>query len=143
MGVYMIYLGIFDRIKKSKSADWPNLPQAEWPKSVIDLNEEMIRDFIHKYPLCVVDFWAPWCRPCQAMSARMRRLSKLYQGKVAFGKVNLQDNQNISKTYKIRSIPHFIFFHQGTQVTSITGVRSVGDLKKNIENMIKKYVIED
>ena len=110
----------------------------EWPDHVITLEGNNFNKFIEKYPLSIVDFWAPWCAPCRAMAPRLRRLSKIYKGKVAFGKLDTQKNQDIAKQYKIMGIPHLIFFRNGKKVTSITGVKSVGNIKDTIDGLLKK-----
>ena len=85
-----------------------------------------------------MDFWAPWCAPCQIIAPRVRRLSKIYKGKVAFGKLDTQKNQDIAKQYKIMGIPHLAFFSYGKKISSITGVKSVGDIKNVIDDLLKK-----
>ena len=110
----------------------------EWPDHIQTLEGNNFNKFIEKYPLSIVDFWAPWCAPCRMMAPRLRRLSKIFKGKVAFGKLDTQKNQDIAKQYKIIGIPHFILFRNGKKVTSITGVRSVGYIKNVIENVLEK-----
>jgi len=110
----------------------------EWPDHVLTLERNNFNKFIDKYPLSVVDFWAPWCAPCKVMAPRLRRLAKIYKGKVVFGKLDTQNNQDIAEKYKIMAIPILIFFRNGKKVTSIIGVRSVGYLKKVIEGLIEK-----
>jgi thioredoxin 1 len=132
----MVDLGFFKR--KKDSAKKP-LQSKEWPDYVVSLDKESFNEFIERYPLSVIDFWAPWCNPCKTMSPRVRRLSKIYKGKVAFGKLNTQENQDITKQYKIMGIPHLAFFHYGKKVMSITGVRSVGGIKDTIDDLLKKH----
>ena len=110
----------------------------EWPDHVVTLEGNNFNEFIENFSLVAVDFWAPWCAPCRVMAPRLRRLSKIYKGKVAFGKLDTQKNQDIAKQYKIMGIPHLIFFRSGKKVTSITGVRSVGYIKKVIEDLLEK-----
>ena len=110
----------------------------EWPEYVIELNKINFEEFKEKYPLSVVDFWASWCAPCKAMAPRLRRLSKIYKGKVAFGKINIQENRDIAKKYKIISIPHLVIFRYGNMISNITGLKSVGDIKNVIEDILKK-----
>jgi thioredoxin len=111
-----------------------------WPDYVLNLNEKKFIKFIKKYPLSVVDFWATWCTPCNAMAPRMRRLAKIYKGKVAFGKLDIQKNQVIAKRYKIMGIPQLIFFRYGKKITSVTGEKQVGDIKKMIDNLLEKNI---
>lgn len=131
----MVDLDFFKR--KKESAKKP-LQSKEWPDHVVILEGKNFNDFIEKYPLSMVDFWAPWCAPCKTMLPRLRRLSVIYKGKVAFGKLNTQENEVISKKYKIMGIPHFKFFSYGKKVASMTGVKSVGDIKDTIDGLLKK-----
>jgi len=134
----MIYTGFFKR-----KDDKPNLDQKvhsvkEWPDHVVILEENNFNKFIEKFPLSLVDFWAPWCAPCRVIAPRIRRLSKIYKGKVAFGKLDTQKNQDIAKQYKIMGIPYLSFFSYGKKLSSIIGVRSVGDIKNVIDDLLKK-----
>ena len=131
----MVDLVFFKR--KKESAKEP-LQSKEWPDHVITLGGENFNDFIEKYPLSMVDFWAPWCAPCKAMLPRLRRLSVIYKGKVAFGRLNTQENEAISKKYKIIGIPHFKFFSYGKKVASMAGAKSDGDIKDTIDSLLKK-----
>ncbi len=110
----------------------------EWPDYVISLDGKTFDEFIYRYPLSMVDFWAPWCGPCRVMLPRLRKLSKIYKDKVAFGRLNTQENQDIAKRYKIMSIPNLIVFSYGKKVTALTGVKSVGDIKTVIDRLLKK-----
>ena len=128
---------IIFRKKKSDTNQKNNLT-IDWPDHVINLDENNFEEFIKKYPLSVIDFWAPWCAPCKAMAPRLRRLSNIYKGKLAFGKINTQDNSKIAKKFNISSIPHLGFFRYGKKISSSTGLKSVGDIKNIINELIKK-----
>lgn len=134
----MIYLGIFDFNKKRKIYDTQTLFNGQWPDYIITLDKKNFTEFITKYPISLVDFWASWCAPCREMAPRLRRLSKIYKGEVAFGKLDIQNNQDIAKQYKIMGIPHFIVFKNGKKISSITGVKSIGDIKDTIDALLKK-----
>ena len=123
--------------EKSRSKQKESSP-VEWPMYVVELDENDFEGFIEKYPLSIVDFWAPWCAPCKAMAPRLRRLSNIYKGKVAFGKINTQDNQKIAKKYKVFGIPHLILFRYGEKISIITGLKSVGGIKEVIDKILKK-----
>ena len=120
-------------LKKKKDK---KLEKIDWPKYTEKLNDENFNDFIEKYPICFVDFWAPWCQPCKKMTSRMRRLSKIFENSVAFGKVNIQKNKEIAKKYNIMSIPSLILFKDGKKKAFLTGAKSVGEIKK----ILKKYI---
>lgn len=134
----MIFFGLFKRKQKVRSSNRRDLSANEWPDHVITLEGKNFNDFIEKYPLSMVDFWAPWCVPCKTMIPRVRRLSQIYNGKVAFGKLDTQKNQDIAKQYKVMGIPHLVFFRYGEKINSITGVKSVGDIKNVIEDLLEK-----
>jgi thioredoxin 1 len=134
----MILLRIFDFNKKRKISEKQALSDIQWPDYVVTLEEKNIKEFITKYPLSIVDFWASWCAPCRVMAPRLRRLSKIYKGKVAVGKLDIQKNQDIARQYKISGIPHLVFFKNGKKISSVTGVKSVGDIKDVIDVLLKK-----
>lgn len=134
----MIYIGIFKRKDDKPSSDQKAHSVKEWPDHVVTLEGNNFNKFIEKYPLSIVDFWAPWCAPCRIIAPRIRRLSKIYKGKVAFGKLDTQKNQDIAKQYKIMGIPHLAFFSYGKKISSMTGVKSVGDIKNVIDDLLKK-----
>lgn len=125
-------------MKLFKKLPEKGLQNIEWPDHVISLDGKTFDEFIYRYPLSMVDFWAPWCGPCRVMLPRLRKLSKIYKGKVAFGRLNTQENQDIAKRYRIMSIPNLIVFSYGKKVTALTGVKSVGDIKTVIDRLLKK-----
>ena len=120
----------YDTNQKSKIVN-------NWPEHVITLEGKNFDKFIEKYPLSIVDFWASWCIPCKTMAPRLRRLANIYKGKVAFGKIDTQKNKDIAKKFQIIGIPQLIFFKYAKKVTTITGVKSIGYIKKVIENHLK------
>lgn len=133
----MIKLGVL-KYKRKVCNYKQKIPfSVEWPDYVVSLDKKKFERFIKKYALSIIDFWTPWCSSCKVMTPRLRRLSKIYQGKVAFGKVNIQENKDFVKKYKIMGVPNMIFFRYGKKINDITGVKSVGDIKKMIEDILK------
>lgn len=82
--------------------------------------------------LSVVDFWAEWCGPCRAIGPVIEELSKEYDGKVNIGKVNVDNNSNVSMEYGITSIPAILFFKDGQIVDKIIGAVPKSVLEKKI-----------
>ena len=83
----------------------------------------------------LVDFWAPWCGPCQMMGPIIEKLAKDYEDKIKIGKFNVdeKDSQEISNKYGIQGIPAFKIFKDGKVVTEFVGGRSEDDIKIELE----------
>lgn len=85
----------------------------------------------------LVDFWAPWCGPCQVMKPIIEELAKKYEGKgIKIGKVNVDENNEISNQYGIMSIPTFIVFKDGQPADKAVG----GMGREQLEALIKKAI---
>lgn len=87
----------------------------------------------------LVDFWAPWCMPCQMMAPVLDELAKELAGKIKIAKVNTEDgsNQELAIEYQIQSIPNMKVFKGGKVVGEIIGLRDKESLKNEIEALIK------
>lgn len=86
--------------------------------------------------LSVVDFWAEWCGPCRAIGPVIEELSKEYAGKVNIGKVNVDNNPQISVNYGITSIPAILFIKGGKVVDKLVGAQPKNNFVKKIEQHI-------
>jgi len=124
-------------IKKHPERDPP--PDNEWPRGTVELNDRSFPDFVDKYPLTVVEFWASWCAPCKAMRPILRDLADHHRGKVAFGKVNIERHRKLSEDNDVMSIPHVIFFSYGKVVGNYHGKMNRKKLEGYIEKMARKY----
>jgi thioredoxin 1 len=117
---------MLDRAKNSGQAK-------NQPMTVTDDN---FHSTVQTHELLVVDFWAPWCGPCRIVGPIIEALSAEYAGKVAFGKMNVDENQMVPSKFGIMSIPTVIIFNHSKEVE-----RSVGAYPKaHIEAMIKRYL---
>ena len=84
----------------------------------------------------VVDFWAPWCGPCRLVSPIIYELSGEYNGKVKIGKLNVDDNPQVSLQFGIRSIPTIMFIKNGQVVEKHVGTATKANLKSKIDSML-------
>ena len=91
-----------------------------------------------KSPIPVfVDFWAPWCGPCQMMGPMVEELADEYDSaKVKIGKLNVDDNQAVAGQYQVMSIPTFLVFKNGQAVDKLIG----GVQKEKLKQMIEKHL---
>ncbi|MDR3319536.1 MAG: thioredoxin [Desulfovibrio sp.] len=69
----------------------------------------------------LVDFWAPWCRPCRALGPVIDEIANDYEGKVLVFKMNVDENLATPAKFAIRAIPTLIFFKNGEILEQITG----------------------
>lgn len=83
--------------------------------------------------LTMVDFWAPWCGPCLAIGPSIEALANEYEGKVNVGKVNVDENADVSVEYGITSIPCVIFFKNGEMVDKQVGAAPKTAYEKKIQ----------
>jgi thioredoxin 1 len=78
----------------------------------------------------LVDFWAPWCGPCRAMSPTIDAVAAEYAGKVKVGKLNTDENQQTAMRFGIRSIPTILLFKGGKVVEQRVGALPKPELVK-------------
>ncbi len=89
-------------------------------------------DVLESDKLTVIDFWAEWCGPCRAIGPVIEELSKEYQGRVNIGKVNVDNNPDVSVKYGITSIPAVLFIKGGQVVDKQIGAVPKSVLDKKI-----------
>lgn len=82
----------------------------------------------------VVDNWAPWCGPCRIFSPVIDEISKEYDGKVKFVKLNTDDNQDIAAKYNIMSIPTVLLFEGGEVKAMSVGAIPKPEFKKWLDS---------
>jgi len=88
----------------------------------ITISDDDFAEFVKTHPNVVVDAWAPWCGPCKRIAPILDELAAEYDGKVAIGKLNTDDNQRTAMQYGIMSIPTLLVFKDGERVDQVVGL---------------------
>jgi thioredoxin 1 len=84
----------------------------------------------------LVDFWAAWCAPCRMIAPVVEAVAKDYDGKAKVGKLNVDENNEISAKLGIKGIPTLILFKNGSEQERVVGATT----KDNIARMLEKHV---
>ena len=95
-------------------------PEPKIEPGIIDLNDSNFDQIISTETPTLVDFWAEWCGPCKSMHPIFESLEKQYPN-VKFARVNVDQNQNISRKFAVQSIPTFIMFKSGQIIDKMMG----------------------
>jgi thioredoxin 1 len=85
-----------------------------------------------------VDFWATWCGPCRVMEPVVEKLAAKYSDRVLFGKVNVDEEMNISSRYQVFSIPTFMIFKNGQPLDAVIGAVGEASLERLVTSAIEK-----
>ena len=107
--------------------------------SLVQLNKENFENEVEKSDIpVIIDFWAPWCGPCQMMGPVFEELSKEYGRKLKFAKLNTDEEQELSAKYSITGIPCLIITKKGKEIDRIIGFEGKEELKQKIDHILKK-----
>jgi len=82
--------------------------------------------------LLLVDFWAPWCGPCRALSPVLEALERDGAGRLRVAKVNVDEEPSLAGRYEIRSIPTILFVKEGRVVDTVIGAVPRGALDAKV-----------
>jgi len=118
---------------KKQYVDGGKIMEQNLPDTPLTLTDANIDEAIKKYNTIVIDCWAPWCGPCRLVEPVIEELAREMQGKVVFGKLNVDDNLVTSAKHQIMSIPTLLVFKKGNLVDRLVGAYPKEELKKKLE----------
>jgi thioredoxin len=104
--------------------------------ALIHATSSNYEDLISSGKPVLVDFWAPWCGPCQMIGKILEEIVPLYEGKIDILKVNVDENQDLAARYGVMSIPTLLLFKDNELVK-----KSVGAVpKKQLEELLNEVL---
>ena len=104
-------------------------------EKVTELTKKEFEKFIEK-GTSVIDFFADWCMPCVMMGPITEELAAEFKDKIKFGKINVDENRELSQKFRVMSIPNFVLFKDGKKIDQFIGAMS----KEDFEDRIKKHL---
>ncbi|MFC2034235.1 thioredoxin [Chloroflexota bacterium] len=101
-------------------------------------DDDFDQTVLHSQKPVLVDLWAPWCKPCKMVAPVLDELADEYDGKINFVKVDIDQNPKTATKYGIMSIPALLIFKEGKPVSQMVGLRSKGELKRSLDDILDK-----
>ena len=81
----------------------------------------------------LIDFWSPWCGPCRMMGPIIEQLADEYEGKAKVGKVNVDEESELSQAFGVMSIPTIVLVKDGKIVKQVVGARPKAEVKAMLQ----------
>lgn len=102
----------------------------------LEITDATINDVLESGKPVVIDFWAEWCGPCRMVGPIIEELAAEYDGKVVIGKVDVDNNDEVTSKYGIRNIPTILFIKDGEIVDKQVGAAQRTALVEKIEKLL-------
>ncbi|MGO0122992.1 thioredoxin [Desulfothermobacter acidiphilus] len=107
---------------------------------VLEVNERNFEaEVLQSNLLVMVDFWAPWCGPCQSMAPVVEEVAQEYAGRLKVAKLNVDQNMSLAQRYGIRGIPTLLFFRGGKVIAQEVGYTP----KESLVSMVNRLLGEE
>ena len=104
--------------------------------AIKNLTKENFDEELNQEKLVIIDFWAPWCGPCQAMTPVFEQISNEFSEKAKFCKVNVDEQPEISQEFKISGIPSISFIKNKEEIERLVGFNTKESLKTKINSLL-------
>ncbi len=101
-----------------------------------EMGKSSFKDIINSSTPVVVDFYADWCGPCKAQTPILQQLKAQLGEQVRIVKIDVDRNRELAGRLGIQSIPTLMIFQEGEQKWKAMGVQSLGELKKQVEQLV-------
>jgi thioredoxin 1 len=102
-------------------------------EKIVTLSDATFDEHVKSSDLPVlVDFWAEWCGPCKMISPVLEEIAEEQAGKIQIGKLNIDDNLEVTRRYEVMSIPTLILFKDGQPEVRLIGAKPKGQLLQEI-----------
>ena len=101
-----------------------------------NVTNENAKEFMATELPIVLDFGAAWCGPCKQLAPIIDELSEEYAGRIAVGKCDIEEADDLTMEYGIRNVPTVIFIKDGKIVDRFVGSKSKGDVKEKFEALL-------
>jgi len=104
--------------------------------SIKELTDAEFDEFVKSKDMVIVDLWADWCGPCRVASPIFDELSKDFEGKIEFAKLDTQANPETPSKFSVMSIPTFLVFKKGEKIGELVGAMPKEMFKEKIEEFV-------
>lgn len=102
----------------------------------LEITDATFEQVLNTDKLVIIDFWAEWCGPCRMVGPIVEELAKEYEGKAIIGKVDVDNNDEVTSKFGIRNIPTILFFKNGEVVDKQVGVAQKSALVEKINKLL-------
>lgn len=105
--------------------------------NVIELSDSTFKEEITKSEIpTIVDFWAEWCMPCKVIDPLIDKIADEFEGRIKFGKINIDENIEMATNFAVMNIPTLVFFKNGQETGRVAGVVSRETIIRKIQELL-------